>query len=233
MNVYYIQTILYVNVFNLTKTLALQRINKMVRQTKENAELTRQRIIDAARQVFLVRGVSRTSMEQIASAAGVTRGAVYWHFSNKTELFSVMREQVYLPLIDRMDDNLQLENNEDPLTQIENFLNGTIQALNESSDTRETYEIMMIKCEYVEEFSEVLRQILDNCDGIIKKLEQLYQRANKKGQLCASQDPAKLALDTHLFFSGLLHMWVKDIDGSHFRNRTHALIANHINLRRK
>ena len=88
----------------------------MVRQTKENAELTRQRIIDAARQVFLARGVSRTSMEQIATAAGVTRGAVYWHFSNKTELFSVMREQVFLPLIDRMDDNLQLENNEDPLT---------------------------------------------------------------------------------------------------------------------
>ena len=204
----------------------------MVRQTKENAELTRQRIIDAARQVFLARGVSRTSMEQIATAAGVTRGAVYWHFSNKTELFSVMREQVFLPLIDRMDDNLQLENNEDPLNQIENFLNGTIQALNESSTTRETYEIMMIKCEYVEEFSEVLRQILNNCDGIIQKLEQLYQRAKNKGQLRASKDPAQLALDTHLFFSGLLHMWVKDIDGSHFRKRTHALIANHIDLRR-
>ena len=205
----------------------------MVRQTKENAELTRQRIIDAARQVFLERGVSRTSMEQIAAAAGVTRGAVYWHFSNKTELFSVMREQVFLPLIDRMDDNLQLENNEDPLTQIEAFLNGTIQALNECQTTRETYEIMMIKCEYVEEFSEVLKQILNNCDGIIQKLEQLYQRAKNKGQLRASKDPAQLALDTHLFFSGLLHMWVKDTDGSHFRNRTKALIANHIDLRRK
>ena len=204
----------------------------MVRQTKENAELTRQRIIDAARQVFLERGVSRTSMEQIAAAAGVTRGAVYWHFSNKTELFSVMREQVFLPLIDRMDDNLQLENNEDPLAQIEVFLNGTIQALNESQTTRETYEIMMIKCEYVEEFSEVLKQILNNCDGIIQKLEQLYQRAKNKSQLRGSQDPAELALDTHLFFSGLLHMWVKDTDGSHFRKRTNALIASHINLRR-
>lgn len=204
----------------------------MVRQTKENAELTRKRIIDAARQVFLTRGVSRTSMEQIATAAGVTRGAIYWHFANKTALFNVMREQVFLPLIDRMDDNLQQENNGDPLAEIESFLNGTIQALNECATTRETYEIMMIKCEYVEEFSDVLAQILTNCDGIIQKIEQLYQRAKERKQLSPSQTPAELALDTHLFFSGLLHMWVKDTDGSHFRNRAKALIASHIDLRR-
>ena len=39
----------------------------MVRKTKENAELTRQRLIQAARQVFLARGVSRTTMEHIAT----------------------------------------------------------------------------------------------------------------------------------------------------------------------
>ena len=204
----------------------------MVRQTKENAELTKQRIIEAARQVFLARGVSRTSMEQIATAAEVTRGAIYWHFENKTALFNVMREQVFLPLIDRMDDNLQLESNDDPLTQIETFLNVTIKALNECAATRETYEIMMIKCEYVEEFSDVLAQILNNCEGIIEKIEQLYQRAKSKGQLKSSQNASELALDTHLFFSGLLHMWVKDTNGLHFRNRTQALIASHMNLRR-
>jgi TetR/AcrR family acrAB operon transcriptional repressor len=154
----------------------------MVRQTKENAELTRQRIIDAARQVFLERGVSRTSMEQIATAAGVTRGAVYWHFSNKTELFSVMREQVFLPLIDRMDDNLQLENNEDPLAHIENFLNGTIQALNESSATRETYEIMMIKCEYVDKFSTIAMALFKNLSNFTKEQKTRVNSAHQKTQ---------------------------------------------------
>lgn len=38
----------------------------MVRKTKEDAEITRQRIINAAREVFLIKGVSRTSLEQIA-----------------------------------------------------------------------------------------------------------------------------------------------------------------------
>ena len=205
----------------------------MVRQTKENAEITRQRIIDAAREVFLSRGVSRTSMEQIAAQAGVTRGAIYWHFSNKTELFSALREQVLLPLIDRMDDSLLLENNDDPLGQIGKFLSGTIDALNESSDTRQTFEIMMVKCEYVEELSAVLEQTLYNCERIAKKIEQLYGRAKTKGQLKPTDSPAILAMDTHLFFSGLIHLWVKDLDNKHYRAQATALISNHINLRRK
>ena len=205
----------------------------MVRQTKENAEIIRQRIIDAAREVFLSRGVSRTSMEQIAAQAGVTRGAIYWHFSNKTELFSALREQVLLPLIDRMDDSLLLENNDDPLGQIGKFLSGTIDALNESSDTRQTFEIMMVKCEYVEELSAVLEQTLYNCERIAKKIEQLYERAKTKGQLKPTDSPAILAMDTHLFFSGLIHLWVKDLDNKHYRVQATALISNHINLRRK
>ena len=205
----------------------------MVRQTKENAEITRQRIIDAAREVFLSRGVSRTSMEQIAAQAGVTRGAIYWHFSNKTEIFSALREQVLLPLIDRMDDSLLLENNDDPLGQIGKFLSGTIDALNESSDTRQTFEIMMVKCEYVEELSAVLEQTLYNCERIAKKIEQLYERAKTKGQLKPTDSPAILAMDTHLFFSGLIHLWVKDLDNKHYRAQATALISNHINLRRK
>jgi len=205
----------------------------VVRQTKENAEITRQRIIDAAREVFLSRGVSRTSMEQIATKAGLTRGAIYWHFSNKTDLFSALREQVLLPLIDRMDDNLPVESNDDPLGQIGKFLSGTIDALNESSDTRQTFEIMMVKCEYVEELTQVLEQTLLNCERVSKKIEQLYERAETKGQLKVSDSPAILAMDTHLFFSGLIHLWVKDLDNKHYRSQAADLITNHINLRRK
>ena len=172
-------------------------------------------------------------MELIAAQAGVTRGAIYWHFSNKTELFSALREQVLLPLIDRMDDSLLVVNNDDPLGQIGKFLSGTIDVLNESSDTRQTFEIMMVKCEYVEELTAVLEQTLCNCERISKKIEQLYERAKSKGQLKSTDSPSILAMDTHLFFSGLMHLWVKDIDNKHYRKQALDLINNHINLRRK
>ena len=74
----------------------------MVRRTKEEAEETRRQIIEAARRVFLECGVGSTSLEKIAAAAGVTRGAVYWHFKNKTDLFFAMREDAVLPFLDRV-----------------------------------------------------------------------------------------------------------------------------------
>ncbi|CAG0964351.1 HTH-type transcriptional regulator TtgR [Methylophilaceae bacterium] len=205
----------------------------MVRKTKEDAELTRQSIIHAAREVFLVRGVSRTTMEHIAAQANVTRGAVYWHFKNKTELFHAMREQVFLPLIDRMDDTLLVEGSEPPLTRIENFLLGTIHVLDESIETRQIYEIMMIKCEYVGELEDVLQQIVSNCSGITEKIELVYERARIKGHLRDGLDPSQLAQDTNLFFTGLLHMWVKDIHGIRFRHQARELIQFHIGLRKK
>ena len=205
----------------------------MVRKTKEDAELTRQSIIRAAREVFLVRGVSRTTMEHIATQANVTRGAVYWHFKNKTELFHAMREQVFLPLIDRMDDTLLVEGSDPPLTRIENFLYSTIQTLEDSIETRQIYEIMMIKCEYVDELADVLQQILSNCSGITEKVALVYGRAKSKGHLRDGLDPDQLAQDTNLFFTGLLHMWVKDIHGSRFRHQARTLIQSHIALRKK
>lgn len=207
----------------------------MVRKTKEDAELTRQRIVDAARAVFLKRGVSKSTLEHIATEAKVTRGAVYWHFENKTEIFHAIREQVFLPLIDRIDDTLALsvESTENPLNQIEASLCNTINELNENVEMREIYEIMMIKCEYVDEFATVLHQILNNCSCIIEKLEISYQRAQSQNLLATSLSPHALALDTHLFFGGLLHMWIKDADGSKFRFQAIDLIKSHINLRRK
>jgi len=203
----------------------------MVRKTKEEAQLTRQHIIDAAREVFLTRGVNRTTLQDIARQAGVTRGAVYWHFSNKSELFHAMREQVFLPLIDRMDDTLLVNQKENPLASIEHFLCGTIQILEENEPMRQMYEIMMIKCEYVDEFEYVLQQILSNCSGIIDKLELMYRRAREQDQLNTAHDPALLAIDTHLFFVGLLNMWVKDIQGDQFRPRAKELIRSHMALR--
>ncbi len=207
----------------------------MVRKTKEDAELTRRRIVDAARAVFLKRGVSKSSLEHIAAEANVTRGAVYWHFKNKTDIFHAIREQVFLPLIDRMDDTLVLSasSKENPLDQIEKSLCQTVNELNENIEMREIYEIMMIKCEYVDEFATVLHQIMNNCSDLVEKIELAYERAKHQGLLSTHLSPKALAMDTHLFFGGLLHMWVKDAEGTKFRNQAIALIKSHIDLRRK
>ncbi|MEY4592741.1 MAG: hypothetical protein RIR18_1636, partial [Pseudomonadota bacterium] len=75
----------------------------MVRKTKEEAEKTRQQIIAAARNVFHEHGVSNASLSQVAVAAGVTRGAVYWHFEDKAALFYALHQETFQPLLERGD----------------------------------------------------------------------------------------------------------------------------------
>jgi len=64
-----------------------------VRRTKEEAEATRRQLMDVALKVFSTRGYAAARLSDIAAEAGVTRGAVYWHFkSKKGLLFAILTE---------------------------------------------------------------------------------------------------------------------------------------------
>ena len=54
------------------------------------AHETRDRIIASAARVFAQKGVQRASLDEIAGGAGLTKGAIYWHFKNKNDLFFAM-----------------------------------------------------------------------------------------------------------------------------------------------
>ena len=68
-----------------------------MRRTKADADETRRRIIDAAEELFFQKGVTETTLEQIARYARVTRGAVYWHFADKHELFEAVVSAMEMP----------------------------------------------------------------------------------------------------------------------------------------
>lgn len=66
-----------------------------MRRTKEEAELTRRELLKAAFRLFNENGYDRTTLEQICRLANVTRGAAYWHFKNKFEIFEhTVREKL-------------------------------------------------------------------------------------------------------------------------------------------
>lgn len=203
----------------------------MVRKTKAEAEHTRQQILDAARRVFHTHGVSRSSLEEIAQVAGVTRGAVYWHFQNKEDLFFAVREQTTLPLIDRVDAALADETLADPLEGIRLALESFLALLREDRAAREVFEIMRFRCEYVAEFAAVLQTMLSSQDKYRARLEAAYRRAADKGLLRAGLDPALLAKDTQVFTCGLIDRCLA-VPGGEVERAAPALIAAHIAMRR-
>ncbi len=99
-----------------------------MRRTKEDSEKTRTAILLAAEELFLEKGVSHTSLEQIARAAGVTRGAVYWHFQNKAHLFNEMLNQVRLPP-EQLTERLSGCDGSDPLRSLYDLCLEAVQSL--------------------------------------------------------------------------------------------------------
>ena len=62
----------------------------MARKCKEDAEKTRQAVIESALDVFSEKGYAKASFDEIAAGAGFTKGAVYWYFRNKADLVSAL-----------------------------------------------------------------------------------------------------------------------------------------------
>lgn len=66
----------------------------MARRTADEAEQTRQAIVGAAHDLFAADGFAATSTAAVVEAAGVTRGALYHHFADKTHLFRAVFERL-------------------------------------------------------------------------------------------------------------------------------------------
>lgn len=68
-----------------------------MRRTKEQAAETRRHILSAAESLFLEKGYEKVSLEEIAVATGVTRGAIHWHFTNKQGILIALRDKAQEP----------------------------------------------------------------------------------------------------------------------------------------
>ncbi|MGW0182212.1 TetR/AcrR family transcriptional regulator [Nocardia sp. NPDC003345] len=68
----------------------------------EYAEATRSALLEVGRRLFIERGYSDLSADEIARAARLTRGAVYHHFGGKQGLFEAVFEQVEQELTERL-----------------------------------------------------------------------------------------------------------------------------------
>jgi len=62
----------------------------MARKTKAEAEKTRQNILRASLDLFVEKGYERATFEDVAARIGLSKGAVYWHFKNKPDLFAAL-----------------------------------------------------------------------------------------------------------------------------------------------
>lgn len=181
----------------------------MARRTKEEAQVTRERLLDAAEAVFRERGVTRTSLAEVATAAGMTRGAVYWHFRDKADLFRAMCDRATLPL-DAMFERSFDSACADPLGMLRTLSIGALQSLASDARAQNVFEIVFHKSELVDELAGLASAHRQERCECLAQIEDIIRRAAEVGQLPADVDPGLATQALHALMVGIMHEWVLD-----------------------
>lgn len=194
----------------------------MVRRTKEDAAQTRNQILDAAERVFYNKGVSRATLTDIADEAGVTRGAIYWHFENKSELFNAMHEREKLPL-ELMFTQLRTESLE-PLSGLRETCINALIDLQTNEQRRRVMCVLKLRCEYVDEMPGVVERMLSFQRNITQHVTAIFERAAALGQMRDGIESHLAAIGLHAYMNGLFESWLRDPESFCFQTCAAKLI---------
>jgi TetR/AcrR family acrAB operon transcriptional repressor len=179
----------------------------MARCTKEVALETRSHILDAAVTMFHTKGVTRTSLNDVAQAANLTRGAIYWHFKNKADLFGAVCDRVRLP-IESMVESSTDERENDPLGQLRAICLFALQDTVRNPHSRKVMDIMFHKYECVDSNDPILLRQHDWYRQAMENIQRILQHAVSQGQLPKNLDIRLAGIFFHATLDGLLKNWL-------------------------
>jgi TetR/AcrR family transcriptional regulator, acrAB operon repressor len=179
----------------------------MARRTKEDALATRHCLLDAAERVFQSKGVSATSLADIAMAAGTSRGAIYWHFKDKAALYNAMIERVSLPLEHAI---AGAPGRVDPLTSLRQAIMAALDKTANDPQTRRVFEVATHKVEYVESLGAVRQRHLDVRTECVTGMKRVLQRAARERGVSLPISADAAARGLHALVDGLIQNWLLD-----------------------
>lgn len=182
----------------------------MARRSKTDAQATRNALLDAAERLFEEKGVSRTALQDIAAAAGATRGAIYWHFKDKADLFNAMMERATQP----MEQILTAQPAPgSPAPSVEQIFSAMVESLTRiatDASLRRVMRIAIHRVEYVQELGAVQDRHLTMHRQWLARNRSALERAFAEHPWPAPIPPATAALGLQVLIEGLLQSWLLD-----------------------
>jgi AcrR family transcriptional regulator len=180
----------------------------MARRTKEDADRTRELVLDAAEQVFLERGVARATLDDVAQAAGFTRGAVHWHFKDKIGLFNALVGRV-LQIEEALVQRISAIHGPDPLKSLRDITIETLRNLETDPRQRRLVQVLRLRCEYTEELAPALDRHLAVDALLLKAVQRIFASVASRGGLAPGWKPKVAGLAFHALAWGLVDTWLR------------------------
>ena len=182
-----------------------------MRKTKTEALKTREDLILTALDTFDKKGVAHASLNEIAQTAGVTRGALYWHFKNKEDLFEALFQHIFEDFEICLAADADIDASNDWISLSDALVN-MFERIKHNETHRKFINILHLKCEHTEQNESIIR-LMD------KYREMWHALLTEKLRACVAQKqlPPDLNLDLavlylHSVTVGLTIEWLQDIE---------------------
>jgi TetR/AcrR family acrAB operon transcriptional repressor len=173
----------------------------MMRRTKEEAAATRKQVLEAALQVFSQKGYAATTLDDIAHEAGVTRGAIYWHFSNKADLYNTLVGEVSSRVIPFIE--VVIGESGTVLEMLRRMFVGVLAYLEEDDEFRAVQELVLFKTAVTPEMEEGMRKKVAATRSMLDRLTFAIKEGIQKGEIRTDLNPRDSALAMMSFQNGL------------------------------
>lgn len=177
-----------------------------MRKTKEEAAITREQLLKKALAVFSKKGYSAATLQDIASEADVTRGAIYWHFGSKAELYNTLIKEYS----DRGSQIVQQAASEggtliDILRRV--FVR-LLEIVEKDREMRALMELYLFKTGPVPELEQGRLQQIESGNSLIEMLAGIMGQGIEAGLLRSDVDAIDMARAYLAFQNGLIQLWL-------------------------
>ncbi len=195
----------------------------IIKRTKAKAEETKKLIFISALKIFGEKGYSKTSLEDIAGGAGVSRGAIYWNFENKQELYTkLLKEYFYNNIYEALLSSIT--HGEDPLQELIEYMYNYLYIIIKDKDVRNFLEIIRYKTEVKTELSIVL-EVQQEMDILIKtEITRLVERGVAGGKIRSDVDESVIVMAILSFLNGIEDTWLMNNEIYPLRQKYKQLI---------
>lgn len=179
----------------------------MARNSREDAEKTRCKIIGTALELFYEKGVPKVTLTEIARKAGFTRGAVYSHFSRKEDIIKELLETKSRLLSDQIDRMITPE--VPPLYTLFLISRELLHMVEKNREFALLIRVMFYSLHLLEE-PEIKESVHEIFEKDLKRDIKLLNQARERNQIREDLDVETIALSLCSLVQGLLMDWVFD-----------------------
>lgn len=188
-------------------------------------------VLASAESLFVQRGYHRTTVDEIAAKAGLTKGAVYVHFKDKQDVLLVLlrraEDRVLVPILKDLEDP-----DFNPVQKLVNYVHNWARVAIEQRNTM--FLPILMSFEFLGTDDPIERAITSMYDRTYEALAEVIEDGRKAGVIASDGDAREHAAVLVAFMDGLLLEWLRrggTLDGEKMTRVSRQMILSGMILR--